>query len=112
MNTSSVETNTEPIKSRRPSSIFEIIYRVLLLILLVGILSVQIINMNNEAKRRELCDVQLSLVSKTIENMASEYEKSVYNNPDVDNINKQLFMVNEYQFLSQQFIAQLLTICR
>ena len=38
--------------------------------------------------------------------LESDYQKNVYNNPRVDNINKQLLMSQEYTFLTLQLIAE------
>ena len=54
----------------------------------------------------ESADKLLRLHRPIVSIFESEYHKSVYNNPRVDNINKQLLMSQEYTFLTLQLIAE------
>jgi len=105
------EIKTQP---RKPITTpkWDTIFRVALLVLLSLILIVQVISVSSEMNRRKACDEQLALVSVKIEDLSTAYSGAVYSNPSVDNINKQQLMVGEFQFLTEQAIAQLLTVCR
>ena len=41
-----------------------------------------------------------------VSRLESDYSESVYNNPRVDNINKQLLMSQEYTFITLQLISE------
>lgn len=88
---------------------FEKIYRVFVLILLVVLVvgvgaslyltySENKTNTDLNAARTELC--RQAIISANIPDMLTNYHKDVYNNPSVDNINQQILMANEYQVMA------------
>lgn len=105
------EIKEEP-KKKAPGARFETFYRVSLLLLLLLILAVQSIGIANTVYRDLLCDVQKEKFSRTMDALTSQYQTAVYDTPEVDNINKQMFIANEYQFINQQLLFELLTACR
>jgi hypothetical protein len=95
---------------------FEKIYRILVLILLVvmilgeGVIGYFAYTENQENKARaELCNQ--SVESADFTGLWADYEAAVYNNPDVDNINKQTFMANEYLLLALSKQTMILANC-
>ncbi len=105
------EVKEEP-KKKTPGARFETFFRVSMLLLLLLILAVQAVGVANTVYRDLLCDVQKEKYERGVNALYAEYETAVYDNPEVDNINKQLLMANEYQFMNQQLIFELLTACR
>lgn len=105
------EIKEEP-KKKTPGARFETFFRVSMLLLLLLILAVQAVGVANTVYRDLLCDVQKEKFSRTIEALTSKYETAVYDTPEVDNINKQILIATEYQFMNQQLIFELLTACR
>lgn len=105
------EIKEEP-KKKTPVSKFETFFRISMLFLLLLLLAVQVVSVANTVYRDMLCDVQKEKYERTVESLASKYQTAVYDTPEVDNINKQLFMANEYQFINQQLLMELITACR
>jgi hypothetical protein len=84
---------------------FEKIYRVLVLILLVVlVLGISVVGYfayteyRQKVARVETCNQ--SVAAADFVSFMADYKKDVYNNPQVDNINKQILMANEYQVMA------------
>lgn len=98
---------------------FEKLYRPIVLILLVVIaisLVATIFVQNSYIKKVTTVspECQAAIISakdissrqmSVITSMMDGYNKAVYSNPQVDNINKQILMANEYEFTSLWMIA-------
>jgi IMP cyclohydrolase len=87
-----------------------VLLTILVVIQAIGLV-VNIKNQNLLAARTASCQKVADAISIQLASMPSDYEKDVYNNPKVDNINKQQLLNNEYIFYTQQAIAQLLVAC-
>jgi hypothetical protein len=91
---------------------FEKIYRIAVILLLVVAVAIlgygQLLKPSTPsgckdaiAKAETVTNSQASIIS----GLQSDYETAVYNTASVDNINKQIFMANEYEFNAIQMIA-------
>ena len=103
-------TNQVPQHSESSFSL-DTIFKPTLLILLAAIAFMQLISLAVNLGQATACNNKVSELSTTLIDMTADYEKAVYDSPEVDNINKQQFMASEYQFLTQQAIAQLTAVC-
>lgn len=84
-------------------------FRPVLIVLLSLILVVQTIGLITNAVETRQC--KQAAEAMQLADLNTGYEKDVYDNPQVDNINKQTLINNEYQFLTQQQIAALIIAC-
>ena len=89
----------------------EKIYRPVLLVLLTILVIVQVVGLVNDISRANACKKATDAIFEQIVSMPSDYKTDVYDNPLVDNINKQQLLAIEYQFYTQQAIALLLMDC-
>lgn len=96
----------EPITTPRKSLLFKI-YQPAILALLTAILIMQIITLATEGRSSE-CKAAIEYAQTIIQeqpatNMVSEYQSAVYDG-GADNINQQIFLANEFNFMTLQKI--------
>ena len=84
------------------------IFRPALLIILAAILIAQIFAVIPSVQCRKVSSEILIQLVSTLEN----YQSDIYENPKVDNINKQMLVSNEYQFVLLTYIAELNAACK
>jgi hypothetical protein len=87
-------------------------YRVLVILLLLGLLALQAFNQFNKSALTSACQVAIEkaniVISKQnalLSSQLNNYDKAVYKTASVDNINKQIFMANEFEFTALNMIA-------
>ena len=92
------------------------IYRSLVLVLLVvlilavGANAFLTFTANKESvAQAELC--RQAVTNADLSGLLTNYQKAVYDNPSVDNINKQILMANEYQVVAIAAQTTILSTC-
>lgn len=98
----------EPITTpRRPVSIFAKIYQPAILVLLASILIMQIVSLVSGGISKE-CETAIASARTVIAsqplNMVADYKSAAYDK--AENINQQIFISNEYNFLTLQELNQ------
>ena len=92
--------------------IFTPLYRVLTLVLLLGIALILVFGLFRKSSLTPECQAAITKANavitsqnKIILNLQSDYENAVYDNPAVTTIVQQTFYANEFQFTALQLIA-------
>lgn len=90
---------------------FEKIYRSLVLVFLALILVSSTLSLILEYQQEKQCEQAVENYGDLIESTYEEYQFAVYENPATDNINKQIFLANEYQVILTNTIAAMMMDC-
>ena len=94
-------TSATPINKKFQTTITIIL--VLILLVQTGIL---VLNSYNTYKCQQAAAAILD------SDLASQYDHDVFNNSRIDNINKQILMSSQYEFLAQQQLSAIIVSCQ
>lgn len=107
-----IQPETRLNEPKKESHLFDRITRILIVLLLVAVVSLQgyaFITRNDvSAACHNSINGAVALTGSqapTIAGMFSDYQKAVYDNPNVDTLYKQIFTANEFEFTTLQLLA-------
>lgn len=96
----------------QPRDIFTPLYRAFVLVLLLGIVLIQAFGLFRKSSLTLECqaaitnaNIVITSQNDIIQGLQPEYEKAVYDNPEVTTIMQQTFRANEFEFTALQLIA-------